>query len=352
MKGTMHCSKRREEQLTTKELRKEVERQADLIFQLRQDNATLKAKLANEKDMCKIYVERLRLLQNQQTSETHVLEKNATENFQPFSTLGCNRDGATDDGAALTIMTQLQTQPSEGSGMDESTCWSDHEDILAVADMEAENKTQNKVGKQGRGRFLQKGNQKQHRRKVSLRQLQSRLHCLEQFCHSNKETPRSPRVCKQRKKTEPVQRRTGENADGHPSRIGWTGEETNRKLNLVKETYAQQTEVFDDDLKFMREVLSGASHAPEMDVEVELDKLVKDFKAWRKQFEESVKSLQASLKPIIPRRCASVPPQRFEPKKTALGRKSAVTTSIGKLFHRTGSVNGDQSQERTVSGSK
>lgn len=350
----MHCSKRREEQITTKELRKEVERQADLIFQLRQDNATLKAKLANEKDMCKIYVERLRLLQNQQTSETHVQEKNATENFQSLSILGCNRDGAMDDGAAITIMTQLQTQPSEGSGMDDSTCCSDHEDHHVVCDMETGNSTQNKVKKQGHGFFHQKGNQKQHRRKVSLRQLQCRLQCIEQFCHSNKETSNSPRVCKQRKRTEPVQRRTGENAEDNPSRIGWTGKESNQKLNLVKETYAQQTEVFDDDLKFMREVLSGASHAPEMDVEVELDKLVKDFKAWRKQFEESVKSLQASLKPIIPRRCASVPPQRLEPKKALgqLGRRSAVTTSIGKLFHRSGSVNGDQRQERTVTGSK
>lgn len=35
----------------------------------------------------------------------------------------------------------------------------------------------------------------------------------------------------------------------------------------------------------MREVLSGLSRAPEMDIEVELNNINKDFKLWRKQFE-------------------------------------------------------------------
>lgn len=347
----MHCSKRREDHAALKELQKEVERQAELIFQLRQDNASLKAKLANEKDMCKIYAERLRDLQNQCTNHTNSPEHNAKADSQQLSILGSDRDGVTDDGVALTIRTQLQTQPSEGSGLDDSTCCSEHEDIQIDAEAENQGKTKTNVGKQGHGLFFQKGNQKQHRRKVSLRQLQSRLHCIEQFCHSNKETTNSPKVGKQRKKMDPVQRRTGEDAEDNLSRIGWTGKDISRKLNLVKESYAQQTEVFDDDLRFMREVLNGLSHAPEMDVEVELDRIMKDFKVWKKQFEESVKSLQSSLKPTVPsRRCASVPPQRFEPKRVA-GRKSAVTASIGKLFHRT--ANGDlSSQEKTVSGSQ
>ena len=35
----------------------------------------------------------------------------------------------------------------------------------------------------------------------------------------------------------------------------------------------------------MREVLDGKSHAPEMDIEEELCNVIRDFKAWKKQFD-------------------------------------------------------------------
>ena len=43
--------------------------------------------------------------------------------------------------------------------------------------------------------------------------------------------------------------------------------------------------MFNDDVRFMYEVLKGQSRAPEMDIDVELHKMMKDFKTWRKQFE-------------------------------------------------------------------
>jgi len=346
----MNCSKKKEDQAVIKELQKEVERQGDLIYQLRQENASLRTKLANEKDMCQVYAERLRVLQNQYTSHLQSsLEKNAEDNFQPLSTMGSDRDGVADDGVALTIMTQLQTQHSEESWMDESTCYSEREENQIASEMKDHGKAENNNGKQRHGLFFQKGNQKQHRRSVSLRQLQARLHCIEQFCHSNKDAS-SPKACRQRRKIEPVQRKTGEDAADCPSRMGWSRADIGRKLNSIKESYVQQTDIFDDDLKFMREVLNGTSHAPEMDIEVELDRLMKDFKVWRKQFEDSVKSLHASLKTIHPRRCASVSPRRLESKK-GTGRKTAVTASLGKFFHR--SANGDlRSQDRNVSGTQ
>ena len=63
----------------------------------------------------------------------------------------------------------------------------------------------------------------------------------------------------------------------------------------LQDSYTKHRDVFDDDIRFMYEVLKGQSRAPEMDIDVELHKMMKDFKTWRKQFE-----VQRSVDCLVP----------------------------------------------------
>jgi len=92
----------------------------------------------------------------------------------------------------------------------------------------------------------------------------------------------------------------------------WSGEDIGQKLLILrvpkhrplvepttlKDSYTKHTSVFEDDVRFMREVLEGKSRAPEMDIEVELHKMMSGLKNWGSEFRDSVKSLQTAVRKI------------------------------------------------------
>lgn len=77
---------------------------------------------------------------------------------------------------------------------------------------------------------------------------------------------------------------------------GGAGNETRRLVQGLEGDWATKAPLFDDDAAFIGEVVDGDVLAPEMQVQLELDRLRQKYEAWNKQFKERMREVQASLR--------------------------------------------------------
>ncbi|WIA33590.1 hypothetical protein OEZ86_006714 [Tetradesmus obliquus] len=77
---------------------------------------------------------------------------------------------------------------------------------------------------------------------------------------------------------------------------GSGGGETGRALRGLEGDWSSKAPLFDDDASFIREVVDGEVLAPDMQVQLELDRLRQKYEAWNKQFRERMREVQGALR--------------------------------------------------------
>lgn len=83
------------------------------------------------------------------------------------------------------------------------------------------------------------------------------------------------------------------------SKISSSGGSESRAAHIVRNLdsdWASKAPLFDDDAAFIKEVVAGEVSAPDMQVQVELDRLRQKYDAWNKQFKERMREMQAHLR--------------------------------------------------------
>eukprot|EP00878_Enallax_costatus_P030636 GHUV01033396.1.p1 GENE.GHUV01033396.1~~GHUV01033396.1.p1 ORF type:complete len:207 (-),score=76.64 GHUV01033396.1:680-1300(-) len=67
-------------------------------------------------------------------------------------------------------------------------------------------------------------------------------------------------------------------------------------LRQLDSDWSAKSPLFEDDAAFIQEVVDGEVLAPDMQVQVELDRLRQKYEAWNKQFKERMREVQAQLR--------------------------------------------------------
>lgn len=74
------------------------------------------------------------------------------------------------------------------------------------------------------------------------------------------------------------------------------GSEAKKLVQNLESDWAAKAPLFDDDAAFIREVVDGEVLAPDMQVQLELDRLRQKYEAWNKQFKERMREVQSALR--------------------------------------------------------
>lgn len=295
------------------ELQQEVLRQSNLIRQLRQDNVNLRAELEIQLELTEMYASELESMKSQSAKSTTTVEEFHEDLPKQFT-------------GGLSIKTKRASTPSE-------VYWTDNEDTVDISEseyctaMQEISKADKNCGKKKIGFFF-RGKTNKHNRSKSLKKKSA----VPQ--KDSKEYKPSSKSTNAGRTKQQISSAVIESVDGgyldSLLKSGWSGEDIGQKLLILRDSYAKHTSVFEDDVRFMREVLEGKSRAPEMDIEVELHKMLSDLKNWGREFRDSVKSLKTAVRKINKDQISETPKSMSRGHTNQ--RRTTVTSSIGRLF--------------------